>query len=75
MRCYACKAKEYCSAAVQPGSFVCMVNLMRYGGTHADDTPLRQYGNFCQYCGNPLKVVGSNRYCDNVLCENRFRSV
>lgn len=33
--CYYCKAKEHCIAAAQPGSVVCMVNRMRYGGTHA----------------------------------------
>lgn len=37
MDCYYCKAKEYCIAAAQPGSMICLVNRMRYGGTHADD--------------------------------------
>lgn len=44
MECYYCKAKAYCIAATQPGSVVCMVNRMRYGGTHADDAPPRQAG-------------------------------
>lgn len=34
MDCYYCKAKENCIAAAQPGSVVCLVNRMRYGGTH-----------------------------------------
>lgn len=33
--CYYCKAKEHCTAAAEPGSVVCMVNRMRYGGTAA----------------------------------------
>jgi len=32
MDCYYCKAKEHCIAAAQPGSMVCLVNRMRYGG-------------------------------------------
>lgn len=58
MDCYYCKAKEYCIAAAQPGSMVCLVNRMRYGGTHADDAPPRQDGGFCQYCGQPLREIG-----------------
>lgn len=58
MDCYYCKAKEYCIAAAQPGSMVCLVNRMRYGGTHADDAPPRQVGGFCQYCGQPLREIG-----------------
>ena len=46
MDCYYCKAKEHCIAAAQPGSMVCLVNRMRYGGTHADDQPPRQAGGF-----------------------------
>ena len=41
MDCYYCKAKNECMAAAQPGSVVCLVNRMRYGGTHADDRPPR----------------------------------
>lgn len=49
--CYFCKAKQYCIAAAQPGSVICMINRMRYGGTHADDAPTKQTGKYCQYCG------------------------
>lgn len=49
MNCYYCKAKGQCLAAAQPGSVMCMVNRMRYGGTHADDRPPRQEGGFCQF--------------------------
>lgn len=30
--CYTCKAKTVCSAAVQPGSIMCMMYRMRLGG-------------------------------------------
>lgn len=55
--CYSCKAKQYCIAAAQPGSVICMINRMRYGGTHADDTPTKQTGTYCQYCGK--KTAGN----------------
>ena len=75
MRCHSCKAKNVCSAAVQPGSIICSLNLMRYGGTHADNCPPTQAPEYCQYCGHPLKVIGSERFCNNVRCNNRFMIV
>ncbi|MFQ7018164.1 MAG: hypothetical protein ACLRRI_00720 [Oscillospiraceae bacterium] len=48
---------------------------MRYGGTHADDAPPRQDGGFCQYCGQPLREIGRERFCNNVNCRNRYVSV
>lgn len=74
MDCFYCKAKEHCIAAAQPGSVVCMVNRLRYGGTHADE-PQRQPGNYCQFCGQPLKVIGNQRFCNNTRCTNRFNDV
>lgn len=73
--CYTCKAKSECSAAAQPGSIMCMVNRMRFGGTHADEEPTRQPGRFCQYCGHPLREIGMERFCNNVNCPNRFQNV
>lgn len=75
MDCWYCKAREYCVAAVQQGSVMCMVNLMRYGGTHANDEPRRQSGDFCQYCGHRLKEIGRERFCNNVNCRNRYVNV
>lgn len=37
--CYNCKAKTKCIAAAEPGSVICAVNRLNYGGTHADDAP------------------------------------
>lgn len=73
--CYYCKAKKECIAAAEPGSVVCMVNRMRYGGTHADERPARQAGSFCQFCGKRLMEIGSVRFCNNVNCENRYEDV
>ena len=75
MDCYYCKAKGKCMAAAQPGSVMCMVNRMRYGGTHADDRPPRQEGGFCQFCGQPLRQIGEARFCNDVNCRNRFVDV
>lgn len=70
--CYYCKAKEHCIAAAQPGSVLCMVNRMRYGGTHADDAPPRMEAVYCQFCGYPLKIIGRKRFCNNARCLNRY---
>lgn len=67
--------RPYPDGAAQPGSMVCLVNRMRYGGTHADDAPPRQVGGFCQYCGQPLREIGRERFCNNVNCRNRYVSV
>lgn len=72
--CYYCKAKAHCIAAAQPGSVVCMINRMRYGGTHADDRPKIQAA-FCPYCGQRLRIIGNQRFCNNVQCGNRYESV
>lgn len=75
MSCYSCKAKYNCSSAVQEGSVMCMVNKLHYGGTHGEEEPQRQVGSFCQYCGKPLKVYGSERFCNNPRCHNRYVNV
>lgn len=75
MDCYYCKAKAQCSAAVMPGSVMCLINRMHHGGTHADEMPQRQKGDFCMYCGNRLYTSGSVRFCNNPSCRNRYESV
>lgn len=30
---------------------------------------------FCAYCGKPLKIIGTERFCNNVQCFNRFQNV
>lgn len=57
MDCYDCKAKSVCAAVVQPGSVICLMNRMRYCGTHAEEEPRRQQGDFCQYCGHRLREI------------------
>lgn len=75
MDCYYCKAKEHCIAAAEPGSVVCMINRMQYGGTHAYESRIRQPGGVCQYCGHALREIGRERFCNNVNCINRFKNV
>lgn len=66
MDCYDCKAKSVCAAVVQPGSVLCLMNRMRYCGTHAEEEPRRQRGDYCQYCGHRLREIGRERFCNNV---------
>lgn len=75
MNCYNCKAKEHCLEVVQPGSAICMINLLQYGGTHMDNPPRCKAGMFCSYCGKPLQVIGKARFCNNVNCTNRYVNI
>lgn len=75
INCHNCKAKANCLASVERGSVMCMLNLEKYGGTHADDAPYRQDGNFCKFCGRPLRVIGTERFCNNMNCQNRYINV
>lgn len=67
MDCYNCKAKSVCAAVVQPGSVICLMNRMRYCGTHAEEEPRRQQGDYCQYCGHRLREIGRERFCNRLL--------
>lgn len=60
MDCYDCKAKSVCAAVVQPGSVLCLMNRMRYCGTHAEEEPRRQRGDYCQYCGSACGRSGAS---------------
>lgn len=78
--CMNCGAKSYCIEACEPGSIVCLANRLRTGQTKADvldyeaaATPANP--QYCAYCGKPLKVIGTERFCNNVQCLNRFRNV
>ena len=75
MDCYDCKAKSVCAAVVQRGSVICLMNRMRYCGTHAEEEPRRQQGDYCQYCGHRLREIGRERFCNNVNCRYRYVNV
>lgn len=78
--CSVCKARAYCWEAVEPGSIMCGINLMQHGGTKSEpETPrtisVKLSPTFCAYCGKPLKIIGTERFCNNVQCFNRFQFV
>ena len=74
MGCSSCKARHNCMAVVEPGSIACMAHQLQAGGTKADGNPYQTRGvpKFCPICGKPLKVIGAERFCNNVQCENRY---
>lgn len=74
MSCYDCKAKYICSSAVQEGSVMCLINKIHSGVTHGDEEQKPQ-ARYCSYCGQPLKITGSQKFCNNVRCINRFKNV
>ena len=53
---------------------------MQHGGTKSEPEMPRSISvklspTFCAYCGNPLKIIGTERFCNNVQCFNRFQNV
>ena len=76
MNCYYCAAKARCPSYVQPGSVYCIANQMQTGRTHADDPPpVEGRGDYCRFCGLPLKVIGGQRYCNSPRCSHRYEQV
>ena len=73
-----CGAKNYSIEARAARSYIVLVNRLRTGRTKVDvlsheaEPANPQY---CAYCGKPLKVIGTERFCNNVQCLNRFQSV
>lgn len=64
-------------AVVEPGSIACMAHLLQAGITKVVGNPYQTRGvpKFCPFCGRPLKVIGTERFCNNVQCENRYVSM
>lgn len=73
--CDTCPARNECIVACEPGSIMCMINRIRSGKTHGDMTTSKRFPVYCQYCGEHLKVIGSERFCNNVKCLNRYKNV
>lgn len=71
--CRNCRAKSQRIAVAEPGS-VMVINRLKYGGTHTDDLADRR-ATYCQFCGKPLRIIGTERFCNNVNCFNRYESV
>lgn len=71
MDCSSCGVRFRCPLAAEPCSFACTLTRVMYGG---EESPYRKHGTpkFCPLCGKPLKVIGTERFCNNVQCENRF---
>ena len=71
MDCNSCGVRFRCPLAAEPGSLACTFTLFMYGG---EKRPYQTPGTpkFCPICGKPLKVIGTERFCNNVQCENRY---
>lgn len=73
--CSKCLARQSCIAAAQPGSVYCAIKLMQTGASKADMEPIepKPLPTYCPYCGKPLRVIGSERFCNNPRCLNRYQ--
>lgn len=75
MTCYDCAAKTFCIDACQPGSIMCLANKLRTGKTKADIMKSNRAAVFCCFCGKPLRTIGSEKFCNNTQCQNRYLQV
>ena len=75
--CSRCPTRQNCPVIVQPGSVYCIMKLMQTGATKASMEPMepKPLPTYCPYCGKPLRVIGTERFCFNVNCKNRYQSV
>ena len=73
--CNTCPARNKCTIACEPGSIMCALNRLQSGKTHGDEAISKEPPVYCQYCGKPLKIIGSERFCNNVKCFHRYENV
>ena len=72
MDCNSCGVRFRCPLAAEPGSFMCILTRAQYGGQKERPYQTPVTPKFCPICGKPLKVIGTERFCNNVQCENRY---
>lgn len=72
MKCSSCRVRSRCCLSIEPNSLECIETLTKYSGD--EERPYRTPGTpkFCPICGKPLRVIGTERFCNNVQCENRY---
>lgn len=74
--CAYCKAAPICSTTCEYGSIMCMIKRLQSGQTKADEAQvLTTQPKYCAYCGQPLKVIGTETFCNNVRCVNRYQNI
>lgn len=72
--CAHCRAASSCPTACEYGSIMCMAKRLQTGQTKADLIKAQQ-PKYCAFCGHPLKTIGSETFCNNVRCINRYQKV
>lgn len=78
--CRGCESIDECPTAVQPGSLMCLSKRMSNRQTKgqqikAADGYTPTLGGNCRICGNPLRIIGTQRFCNNLNCLNIFVEV
>ena len=76
--CKNCAARFVCSLEVEYGSVACLVKRMQRGQTKGDflNNPQADCNEarYCRCCGTPLRIIGTERFCNNLLCAQRYKS-
>ena len=71
--CYICPERDECSVAIDCGSIMCQVKRMQSGTTKGDVAKKETRPTTCSKCGQPLRVIGQERFCNNVQCVERYK--
>lgn len=70
--CVSCRVRFRCPSKAEPNSLACILTLTTYG--QREESPYQTPGTpkFCPICGKPVRVIGTERFCDNVQCVNKY---
>lgn len=77
MECKNCAAKRQCLPYTEPESYACLGAHISYNRIMGNKENQMFYymklkETYCLYCGNPLKVAGKKKFCNNPSCQKRF---
>lgn len=80
MDCEHCDAKKHCFPFTEPESYGCLGAHILYNRITGNKKNQMLYykklkETYCLYCGNPLKVVGKEKFCNNPSCQKRFANI
>jgi len=73
-KCYGCAAADQCPTACQYESIMCTMKRMQSGQTKGQLMRRRgEYKTHCPACGQLVREMGIERFCNNVKCIERYK--
>lgn len=72
MDCVSCRVRFRRFSKAKPNSLACILTLTTYGQREESLYQAPGTPKFCPIFGKSLWVIGTERFCNNVQCENRY---